>query len=145
MTRRASSYTPHHASREATVTGQNETTVELATLDGELKTFQPPEGKEVISSDGQAQQIDISAVVGFQSHLFTFRENANTPGRTLEQAVGVTIPAGAGWFVVPSLFTGAFTNGDFSRLTERPLGQFFVQLFVRNNNTLVCRVRLTDS
>jgi hypothetical protein len=111
----------------------------------ELKSFQPPEGKEVISADGQAQQIDISAVVGFQSHLFTFRENANTPGRTLEQTVGVTIPAGAGWFVVPSFFTGAFTNGDFSRLTERPLGQFFVQLFVRNNNTLVCRVRLTDS
>jgi len=113
--------------------------------DTELMTSQPPEGQEVMRSDGQAQQFDVRAVAGYQEHTFTFQENANTPGRFLEQSVGVTIPSGAGFFVIPNIFTAAFTTRDFSRVAERPLGQFYVEVGVRNRNTLVCVVRLTDS
>jgi len=109
-----------------------------------LASFRAPEGKEGIIEEGKAQEVAITSIVGVASHTFTFRENANTPGRTLEASTVVTVPAGAGFFTMVNTFSGAFTTSDFQFLRERPMGQFFVNLGLRGNN-FVCRVRLTDA
>ncbi|MEJ7638683.1 MAG: hypothetical protein WKF75_12085 [Singulisphaera sp.] len=83
-------------------------------------------------------------VTGVVSRRFTFRENSNTPGRILEQAVAINVPPGSGFIVSMSYFTGAFTNSNFSRLAERPIGPFCFSVG-RRGNSLVCQVGLTDS
>jgi len=103
-----------------------------------------PGGVTVASADKELPIAPLSQVVGVASHLFSFRENSNTPGRLLEQAIVVNVLAGAGFFTSINYFTGAFTTANFANLTERPLGQFFVSVGLRGNN-LVCQVRLTDS
>lgn len=108
------------------------------------ESFRFPEGKEVSAEEGKAQEATISSIVGVAARTFTFRENSNTPGRTLEQSVIVNVPSGAGFFTSIAQINGAFTTSDFRFLTERPLGQFIVSIFLRGNN-FVCQVRLTDS
>jgi hypothetical protein len=110
----------------------------------DLETFSLPEGAEAVRGDGMATQVAISSIVSVASNTFVFRENSNTPGRLLEQSVVVNRPSGAGFFTCIPAFTGAFTSSDFQTLRERPLGQFFAQVFLRGNS-LVCQVRLTDS
>jgi hypothetical protein len=90
-------------------------------------------------------------IVGFFENVFEFLEpggpNHLLPGRPLEQSVPIRpprgVPPGAGFFVVLRGFTGAFVSPDGSLLTDRPLGQFSVNVGVRSG-ALVCRVRLTD-
>jgi len=120
---------------------------ELLDADPARGAFQPPRGQEIIAEDGQAQGFAVSAVVGFFYQLFSFREVANTPGRTHEQAVKVTIPPDAGWFMTINYFEGLFIKPD-GNLTERPLGGIYYRTYVEERNgakMLVCRVRLTDS
>ena len=85
----------------------------------------------------------ITDVVGF---FFDFFEPGGTshllPGRPLEQTKQFNRPRGSGFVVVLNLVNGAFVQGN--TLTERPLGQFLVSAGVRGENTIVCRVRLTD-
>jgi hypothetical protein len=110
-----------------------------------VESFRLPEGKQVSHREGAALQVaELTSIVSVASHVFSFNENSNTPGRFLEQSVVVNVPPGAGFFVSMASFAGAFTTGNFQFLTERPLGQFFVSLFLRGNN-FVCQVRLTDS
>jgi len=110
----------------------------------DLETFRLPGGVAVAGADNELHIAPLSQVVGVASHLFSFRENSNTPGRFLEQSIVVNVPAGAGFFTSIASFFGAFTTGNFANLTERPLGQFIVSVGLRGNN-LVCGVRLTDS
>jgi hypothetical protein len=111
----------------------------------DIETFQLPEGASAAELNGAATQVNVSSIVSVVSTVFTFRENSNTPGRTLEQTRTVTRPPGSGFFVGLNAINGAFTTSDFQHLTERPLGQFLASLGLRGNNTLVCQVRLTDS
>jgi hypothetical protein len=110
----------------------------------QLETFRAPPNAKMQGSPPQLQIAAVSSIVGVASHTFEFRENSNTPGRLLEQSVVVTVPPGAGFFTVIPFFTAAFTNSDFTKLGERPLGQLFASIGLRGNN-LVCQVRLTDS
>lgn len=110
----------------------------------EIRNFAVPEGKTVSNLEGIATAADITSVIKVASYTFTFKENQNTPGRLLEQSVVVDVPNGAGFFVCTPYTTGAFTNANFDLLTERPLGQFYVNAGLRGNN-LVCSVRLTDA
>jgi hypothetical protein len=114
-----------------------------------LESFRLPEGGEISAKEGRAQQIGITSIVGIARNLFSFRENAGTPGRTLEKVVAVNVPAGANHFITIDAVYAAYTTADFTRLTERPLGQLLFDVFLRRNslggNELVCRVRLTDS
>lgn len=114
-------------------------------LDKDIETFQLPEGAAAAELNGAATQVNVSSVISFVGADFTFQENSNTPGRTLEQTRTVTRPPGSGFFVGLNVINGAFTTSDFQHLTERPLGQFFVIVGMRGDNTLVCQVRLTDS
>lgn len=116
----------------------------VSSLNPEIKTFSVPEGTELSNVEDIAKAADITSVVRVASHTFTFKENRNTPGRLLEQSVVVNVPSGAGYFVCTPYTTGAFTTPNFNSLTERPLGQFYVNAGLRGNN-LVCSVRLTDS
>ncbi len=109
-----------------------------------VESFRFPKGKEVSVEEGRAQEATVSSIVRVVSQTFTFKENANTPGRFLEQSVVVNVPSGAGFFTSIFSFMGAFTTPDFQLLTERPLGQFSVSVGLRGNN-FVCQVRLTDS
>jgi hypothetical protein len=119
--------------------------VNLVSLpDAELEAIRLPGGAKPLVKDGLALAA-INSIVGIAQNLFDFRENSGTPGRLLEQVVPIGIPPGAtGFFTMIPYFTGAFTNGDFTRLAERPLGQYFVQAGLRGTD-MVCRVRLTDS
>ena len=112
--------------------------------DTKLETFRVPQNAKLSAHAGQAQAVNVSAIVSVASHTFTFKENSNTPGRLLEQSIVISVPSGSGFFSCIPYLTGAFTTGNFQNLTERPLGQFFVSVGLRGNN-LVCRVRLTDS
>ena len=109
-----------------------------------IESFRAPPARKTLPQSGQAQAVSVNAIVSVASHTFTFKENSNTPGRTLEQSVVVNVPTGAGYFTCIPYFTGAFTSSDFTHLTERPLGQFMIAAGLRGNN-LVCTVRLTDS
>jgi kumamolisin len=108
------------------------------------EVFRAPSNAALAARQGEAPSANVSSIVSVASQLFTFKENSNTPGRFLEQSVVVNVPAGAGWFTCIPHVMGAFTSSDFQTLTERPLGQFFVNVGMRGNN-LVCTVRLTDS
>ena len=85
-------------------------------------------------------------IVGF---FFDFFEPGGPdhllPGRPLEQTTTIIRPTGAGFMVCLNLINGAFVTNGGGVLTERPLGQFLVNAGFRDPNTLVCRVRLTDS
>jgi hypothetical protein len=116
----------------------------MTLLDSNLETFRVPEGVEIPYSEGAAKQVSVTSIVNVVSHLFSFRENSNTPGRRLEQSVVVTIPSGAGFFLCLSTLNGAFTSSNFQNLNERPLGQFMATLGMRGDN-LVCTVRLSDN
>jgi hypothetical protein len=109
-----------------------------------IESFQLPEGA-VADLDGGVQQINVSSIISIVNADFTFQENSNTPGRTLQQTRTVTRPPGSGFFVGLNVINGAFTTPDFKTLTERPLGQFFAIVGLAGDNTLVCTVRLTDS
>lgn len=123
----------------------NSASLILGTPDGELEQLvTAPAGAQLLSGGANTLNVtQITQIVGIASRTFTFRENSNTPGRQLEQAVVVNRPSGAGFFVMLPYFNGAFTNSSFTRLRRRGIGQFFVSAFLRGNN-LVCRVRLTD-
>ncbi|MEM7758956.1 MAG: S8 family serine peptidase [Cyanobacteria bacterium P01_A01_bin.40] len=116
----------------------------VSSFNPEIKTFDVPEGSELSNIEGRARAADITTMLKVASHTFTFKENQNTPGRLLEQSVVVDVPSGAGFFVCTPYTTGAFTTPNFNSLTERPLGQFYLNAGLRGNN-LVCSVRLTDS
>ncbi|MBI3833526.1 MAG: S53 family peptidase [Planctomycetes bacterium] len=109
-----------------------------------LESYRAPAHAKRTQIPGEALAVNVHSIVQLASHTFTFKENSNTPGRSLEQSVVVNVPAGAGFFTCVPYFTGAFTTPDFAHLTERPLGQFMVAVGLRGNN-LVCTVRLTDS
>jgi hypothetical protein len=85
-------------------------------------------------------------IVGF---FFVFDEPGGPdhllPGRPLEQTTTIVRPSGAGFMVSLASFNGYFYTDGGAHLTERPLGQFLVSAGFRDPNTLVCRVRLTDS
>lgn len=85
-------------------------------------------------------------VVGFD---FFFDEPGGRdhllPGRPLEQTRPIDIPSGAGFIVSVAQFSGSFVTDGGVHLTERPLGQFQISVGIRDGNTIVCRVRLTDS
>jgi hypothetical protein len=106
--------------------------------------FDSPEGKEINLEADPAQEVAVSTILSVVPRIFTFRESSGTPGRTLEQAVAITRPPNAGSFTMISGMTAAFTTSNFQTLTERPLGQFLAEVFLRGDN-FVCRVRLTDS
>jgi hypothetical protein len=110
----------------------------------EIETFRAPARAQLTAREGEAMAINVSSIVSLAFNTFTFQGNSNTPGRFLEQSVVVNVPSGAGFFTCAPHITGAFTTGDFRFLTERPLGQFYVDVGLRGNN-LVCGVRLTDS
>lgn len=126
----------------------SETTASLATPSVSPATLQPPPGKQVaISAVGTVQQaLEVSTIIGVAPVTFVFNENSNTPGRLLEQTVVVNRPdPNSGFFIMLAGISGAFTTSDFQFLTERPLGQFLAQVFLRGTDNLVCQVRLTDS
>lgn len=110
--------------------------------DTTLETFGLPAGAK-IHPDGKAQ-IAVSSMVSIALADFNFQENANTPGRLLQQSKPINRPANAGFFVVLQAYQSSFTTSDFQHLTERPLGEFSVRLGLTGNN-FVCQVRLTDS
>lgn len=85
----------------------------------------------------------IAALVPF---FFDFNEPGGRdhllPGRPLEQTRLLERPRNSGFLVALAGFNAAFVNGN--QLTDRPLGQIQVWTGIRNDNELVCRVRLTD-
>jgi hypothetical protein len=88
----------------------------------------------------------ITDVVGF---FFDFFEPGGTnnllPGRPLEQSQAIQLPRGAGFMVSINSIEGAFVTGNgLAFLTQRPFGKFQVRTGVRNGNSIVCQVRLTD-
>ena len=111
--------------------------------DQEIETFQLP-GEEGQSLAGGALQADVTSIVSVVGADFAFQQNANTPGRFLEQTRPVTRPPGSGFFVGVNTIRSSFTSNNFQTLTERPLGQIFVSVGLRGTD-LVCQVRLTDS
>jgi len=113
--------------------------------DIEILTFQAP-GTSTAQLDDEAVQVNVASIVSVVGVNFTFQENANTPGRVLQQTRSVTRPAGSGFFTGLNFFKSSFTTSNFQFLTERPLGEISVSLgLLADNQTLVCQVRLTDS
>ncbi|MFA7440481.1 MAG: hypothetical protein WCZ66_05870 [Sphingomonadaceae bacterium] len=89
----------------------------------------------------------MTTIAGIVSFSFDFDEPGGRdhllPGRPLVQTQTLDRPRGSGFVVGLSGFNAAFvTGGNF--LTQRPLGQFRVNVGIRNFNELVCSVRLTD-
>ncbi len=90
----------------------------------------------------------MASIIGVTPFTFTFFEPGGTnnllPGRPLEQTQTVNRPRGAGFVVSLAGFNHAFVTDGGNTLTERPVGQLFVSTGIRDENILVCRVRLTD-
>jgi hypothetical protein len=112
--------------------------------DNNIKSFQIP-GDATAELDSNVQQVNVSSIVSIVSAEFLFQENSNTPGRFLEQSRVVNVPPGTGFFVGLNVIGDAFVTSNFTSLRERPLGQFYVAVGLRNPNVLVCQVRLTDA
>ncbi len=126
------------------ITKQDEQNNELFPNDSDSFFFSP-------SSDNVEGDIKtLKSLSGISSfgHVFNFVELGGTnrlkPGGLLEQTIDVPRPPGSGFMVALNGFSGAFITDGGARLTQRPLGQFYVFAWIRGENTLVCRVRLTD-
>ena len=113
--------------------------------ESEILIFEAPESSTA-QLDDEAAQVDVASIVSLVAVSFVFQENANNPGRVLQQTRSVSRPPGSGFFTGLNLFKHSFTTSNFQFLTERPLGEFSVSLgLLADNQTLVCQVRLTDS
>lgn len=107
--------------------------------DGSLLKFAAPDGKSLQTKENYANSFTVSNIASVSSHTFQF-QRAN--GDYEEKTIAVSRPPGAGFTVMLQDLYYAFTSG--ASLTERPLGQFVVDIGMRGDN-LVCGVRLTDS
>jgi hypothetical protein len=93
--------------------------------------------------------IPLSALVGMSEFSFNFYNQGGTdnllPGRATTQVLSYNAPEGAGAFVCMNAVSGAFVTGDGTELTERPLGQFLVNVFFSGSNQISCTIMLSDS
>ncbi|WP_026736156.1 hypothetical protein [Fischerella sp. PCC 9605] len=121
-------------------TAQNISQVELN--NEELVTFAAPEGQSLETQEGIAQSIDVRNVVRIVNHKFRFELNN---GNIAEQSIPVTRPPGTGYTVfLQRLFYSFVDRNNRQQLTQRPLGEFFAEIGLTQNNQFACRVRLTD-
>lgn len=114
----------------------------------DLLVFSPAGSAESLSGGVGTPILGAAGGVSSFGHQFDFVEPGGRdhllPGRPLEQTIAVPRPQGTGFMVAINGFTGAFVTDGGGTLTQRPLGQLTVFAGMRDFNTLVCRVRLTD-
>jgi hypothetical protein len=112
-----------------------------------------PDSRHVVPFDRVAGAvggvIPIAAIIGVSEFTFNFFNeggpNNLNPGRPTTQTASYTPPGGAPGFVCLRTVTGAFVTDGGTRLTERPLGEFMVNVFFSGPGKLSCTVMLSDS
>lgn len=114
---------------------------QLQGRDESLLKFSAPDGKTFQTKENYANSFAVNNVVSTASHTFRFQRDN---GESEEKIIFVGRPPGSGFIVMLQDLYYAFTNSGASLLTERPLGQFLVDIGIREDNLLVCKVRLTD-
>ncbi len=93
-----------------------------------------------VETGGAGAPIPVNAIVGVANFSFNFfnegRTNNLLPGRPTTQTSSLQVPAGTtnGFIYLRSVFGAFVTNGN-ANLTERPLGQFAVDMEFGANNT----------
>jgi hypothetical protein len=92
----------------------------------------------------------VNAILGVSNFAFDFFNEGGTnnlkPGRPTTRTASLHPPAGTtNGFICLRSFTGAFVTNGGANLTERPLGEFQVDVGFAANNMLSCTVTLSDS
>jgi hypothetical protein len=91
----------------------------------------------------------IVSIIGLSEFQFDFFNeggpNNLKPGRPTTQTVSYTAPGGAPGFVCLRSIVGAFVTDGGANLTERPLGEFAVNVFFAGPDRLSCSIILSDS
>jgi hypothetical protein len=103
-----------------------------------------------VETGGVGGVIPVNALIGIANFSFNFFNEGGTdnllPGRPTTQTASLQVPAGTtNGFICLRTVSGAFVTNGGADLTERPLGQFDIDVGFGANNTLNCTVRLTDS
>jgi hypothetical protein len=92
--------------------------------------------------------IPIRAIIGVSEFAFDFFNEGGTnnlkPGRPTSQTASYNA-GGAPGFIVLRSFNGIFVTDGGTHLTERPLGEFEVDVFFSGPGQITCKIRLTDS
>jgi hypothetical protein len=91
----------------------------------------------------------VNGLVGFSSFYFRFFNGGGTgnlsPGRPTTKTVNFMSPPNSGGpLVCVSMVNGAFVTNGGANLTQRPLGQFNVNVWVPASGALECEIVLSD-
>jgi hypothetical protein len=103
-----------------------------------------------IETGGAGGVTPVNAIIGISNFSFNFFNEGGTsnllPGRPTTQTSSLQVPPGTtNGFICLRSVSGAFVQNGGTDLTERPLGQFMVDVEFGANNTLNCTVMLSDS
>jgi hypothetical protein len=111
-----------------------------------------PDATHVIPFDQETGAVGpllpIRSIIGVSEFAFNFFNEGGTnnlkPGRPTTQTASYNA-GGAPGFIVLRSFLGEFVTDGGAHLTERPLGEFEVDVFFSGPGQISCTIRLTDS